>query len=39
MNLVHTNIFLFRGHINFNILTYFLNANFEKLLQMQGIAQ
>ena len=27
-----TNIFLFRSHINFNILTHFLNANFEKSL-------
>ena len=27
-----TNIFLFQSHINFNILTHFLNANFEKSL-------
>ena len=27
-----TNIFLFQSHVNFNILTHFLNANFEKLL-------
>ena len=30
-----TNIFLFQSHINFDILTHFLNANFEKSLQMQ----
>ena len=27
-----TNIFLFQSHINFNILTHVLNANFEKSL-------
>ena len=27
-----TNIFLFQSHGNFNILTHFLNANFEKSL-------
>ena len=27
-----TNIFLFQSHVNFNILTHFLNANFEKSL-------
>ena len=30
MNLA--NIFLFRGHVNFNIPTHFLNENFEKAL-------
>ena len=27
-----TNIFLFQSHINFKILTHFLNTNFEKSL-------
>ena len=27
-----TNIFLFQSYVNFNILTHFLNANFEKSL-------
>ena len=33
-----TNIFLFQSHVNFYILTHFLNASFEKTAtQMQGL--
>ena len=31
-----TNIYLFQSHINFNILTHFLNANFEKSLYIDA---
>ena len=32
-----TTIFLFQSHVNFDTLTHFLNANFEKPLEMQGL--